>query len=78
MVAAYDGWLLNYNLDLDGRKQAIAALMKGDVTDPSAVKYKPDYLFVSSSEAPGTTDPAALAKLEKVYENPTWSVYKIP
>ncbi|SDJ05667.1 hypothetical protein SAMN05444157_1505 [Frankineae bacterium MT45] len=77
LLQAYPGWLFNYNLDATGRNAALAALMRGDVSDPNVAKYKPDYLVVGSNEAPGTTDPAGLAKLNKVYSNDTWTVYKL-
>ncbi|WP_157749666.1 hypothetical protein [Jatrophihabitans sp. GAS493] len=77
LLQAYPGWLFNYNLDTTGRDAALAALMRGDLTDPNVAKYKPDYLVVGSNEAPGTTDPAGLAKLNKVYSNDSWTVYKL-
>ncbi|MBW4061411.1 hypothetical protein HJC99_02470 [Candidatus Saccharibacteria bacterium] len=78
IVLGYRGWLYNYHLDYVGRQDAVSALLVGNTSDPNVAAYHPNFLAVRVVEpSDWTVNTPALANLNLVFSNATWSVYAL-
>ena len=79
LVFGYRGWLYSRHLDYSRRQTAISDLLNGSAATTAVTTYQPDYLIVNANEpAEWTVNRPALTSFDQVYQNITWTVYRLP
>ncbi|HSX01580.1 MAG TPA: hypothetical protein VLF67_05045 [Candidatus Saccharimonas sp.] len=80
IVFGYRGWLYNYHLNYAPRQAAVAAALQGNLHDPAVTAIGAQYLAVAAYEpSEWLVDPTAIGRAATlVYQNPSWSIYRLP